>query len=103
MAVPGSYKIASRVRSLDAHVHPALRSARRVQRILDSLRAEICGQDRCPTVRVRRVFTTPREVFRLEIEDPSLGYQRTTLLDRDALDELLEWDEVRERVEELGT
>jgi hypothetical protein len=28
-------------------------------------------------------------VFRLEIELPELGYQRTTLLDREALDELL--------------
>ena len=99
MAVPGSYRIISRARSADPLLHPALRTARRVQRILDSLRAEICGEDRCPTVRVRQVFSTPREIFRLELEDPDLGYQRTTLLDRDALEELLEWDEVRERVD----
>jgi hypothetical protein len=30
------------------------------------------------------------------LELPELGYQRTTLLDREALEELLEIDEVRE-------
>jgi hypothetical protein len=99
MPVPGSFKVASRSRAFDAYLHPALRSARRVQRILDSLRAEICGEGECQTVRVRRVFSTPREIFRLEIEVPALGYLRTTLLDREALEELLEWDEVRARVE----
>ena len=40
---------------------------------------------------------SPREVYRLEIEVPELGYQRTTLLDRDALEELLATDDVRAR------
>jgi hypothetical protein len=44
------------------------------------------------------VFETPREIFRLEIESPELAYQRTTLLDREALDELLEVDAVRTRL-----
>ena len=48
--------------------------------------------------RARRIFERPREVFRLEIENPELGYQRTTLLDRAALEELLAFGEVRERV-----
>jgi hypothetical protein len=52
-------------------------------------------------VRVRRILSEPRELFRLEIEIPEQGYQRTTLLDRDALEELLEFEEVRERVGEL--
>ena len=46
------------------------------------------------------LFSSPREVFRLEIEVPELGYQRTTLLDRDALDELLATDDVRALVHE---
>jgi hypothetical protein len=46
------------------------------------------------------IFSSPREVFRLEIEVPELGYQRTTLLDRDALDELLATDDVRALVHE---
>ena len=50
-------------------------------------------------LRIRQVFQTPREIYRLELELPELGYQRTTLLDRDALEELLEADDVREVVE----
>ena len=93
MRPPGSYKIASRSRALEALVGPELRSARRAQRILDSLRNEILEGSN--GLRIRRVFTSPREVFRLEIELPELGYQRTTLLDRDALDALLAADDVR--------
>jgi hypothetical protein len=47
---------------------------------------------------VRRVFATPREIFRLEIESPSFAYQRTTLLDRSALDALLASDGIRRRL-----
>ncbi len=93
----GRFKIPSRNRSFEAHLHPAMRAARRVERILDSLRAEIeAGEVR---VSVRRVFERPREIFRLEIDQPAYGYQRTTLLDRDALDELLAQDGVRDRIE----
>ena len=93
MRPPGSYKIASRERAFDALLGPELRSAKRARRILDSLRNEILeGGD---GLRIRRIFTSPREVFRLEIELPELGYQRTTLLDREALDELLAADDVR--------
>ncbi|MGI9431746.1 MAG: hypothetical protein ACR2PQ_06020 [Myxococcota bacterium] len=98
MAIPGSYKIASRNRSFDAIGDPALGGDRRVQRILDSLIEQILAEGGCESVRVRRVFTSPREIFRLELELPDLGYQRTTLLDRDALEELLEIDEVRSRM-----
>lgn len=92
----GRYKLASRNRALEAYLDPAVRSARRVRRILDSLRDEIgCGGT---AVRVRRIFARPREIFRLEIESPELGYQRTTLLDREALEALLEAEEVRSRL-----
>jgi hypothetical protein len=107
----GTYKIARR-RSSDSpgltH-HPALRrigydplldpilgGGPRLQRLLGSLRDEIVEGGDGTNVRVRRVFSEPREIFRLELELPELGYQRTTLLDRDALEELLEIDEVRE-------
>ena len=98
MAIPGSYKIASRNRSFDAVGDPALGGVQRVQRILDSLIQQILQEGGCQSVRVRRVFSTPREIFRLELELPEFGYQRTTLLDRDALEELLEIDEVRSRM-----
>lgn len=93
MRPPGSYKIASRNRAFDAMQIPEFRSAERVRRILDSLRDQILeGRD---GLRIRRIFTSPREVFRLEIDVPEMGYQRTTLLDREALDELLATDDVR--------
>ena len=98
MTIRGSYKIASRSGAFDGYLDPAVRCARRVERILDSLRAQITAEDARKTVRVRRILSEPQEVFRLEIEIPEQGYQRTTLLDRESLEELLEFDEVRERV-----
>ena len=99
MRPPGAYKIASRNRSFDAVLAPELRAERRVQRILDSLRSEILEGGGRELLRIRRVFSNPREIFRLELEMPELGYQRTTLLDRDALEELLETEDVRALVE----
>jgi hypothetical protein len=93
MRPPGSYKIASRNRALEAYLDPGVRAARRTRRILESLRSEILEGG--GGVRIRRIFTNPREIFRLELEVPQLGYQRTTLLDRAALEELLATDEVR--------
>jgi hypothetical protein len=90
------FKITNRPRSLDAILDPATRRERRIERIVESLRAEIIEGN--GGVRIRRVFENPREIFRLELELPELGYQRTTLLDRDALDALLEAEGVRSRV-----
>jgi hypothetical protein len=98
MTIRGSYKFLNRSGGFDEYLDPAIRCARRVDRILDSLRAQITADDAIKTVRVRQILSEPRELFRLEIEIPEQGYQRTTLMDRDALDELLEFDEVRERV-----
>jgi hypothetical protein len=95
MRPPGAYKISARVRAFEAMQHPSLRSARRVRRILDSLRTEIV--EGCE-VRIRRVLADPREIFRLELDMPALGYQRITLLDRESLEQLLQADEVLERV-----
>ena len=75
------------------------RREHRVRRILASLREEILEGGSGGNLRIRRVFQTPHELYRLEIELPKLGYQRTTLLDRDTLEELLEADDVREVVE----
>ena len=97
MTQRGSFRIASRSRAWETSLDPALRSAKRLERLLDSLCLEI--QDAVTTVRARRVFDTLREIFRLEIESPGLGYQRTTLLDRDALEELLAIDAVRSRLQ----
>lgn len=91
----GTFKIANRSGTFDAFLDPLLDSERRGQRILESLRNEIVLGGDGKNLRIRQVFRTPREIYRLELELPELGYQRTTLLDRDALEELLEADEVR--------
>jgi hypothetical protein len=98
MANPGSYKVLGRARPFDALLDPELRSAQRTRRILESLRSEIVGAEGEGAVRVRRILERPRELFRIEIDSPELGYQRTTLLDRRAFDELLRTEEVRARV-----
>jgi hypothetical protein len=72
---------------------------RRVRRILDSLRSEILEGGGGSNLRIRQVFEFPREIYRLELELPELAYLRTTFLDRDALEELLAADDVRELVE----
>ena len=90
----GSFKIANRGAALGAFLDP-LATEHRMQRILASLREEIVEGGGGQNLRIRQVFRTPREIYRLELALPELGYQRTTLLDRDALEELLEADEVR--------
>jgi hypothetical protein len=70
----------------------------RSHRIVDSLRTQILEGDEDQRLRIRQVFENPREIYRIEIERPEQGYQRTTLLDRDALEDLLATDDIRERV-----
>ncbi len=94
----GSFKIANR-KQRDALLDPLSGIEMRAQRIVDSLRAQIAEGGPGQSLRIRQVFRTPREIYRLELSVPELGYQRTTLLDREALEELLAADEVREVVE----
>jgi hypothetical protein len=82
----------------DAYLDSVARGEERMRRILDSLRSEIVEGGGGQNLRIRRIFQAPREIYRLELALPELGYQRTTLLDRDALEELLETDEVRAAV-----
>ena len=70
----------------------------RTHRIVDSLRLELSDAEEELEVRVRRVFSTPHAVYRLELALPELGYQRITLLPEDALEDLLEDDTVRARI-----
>ncbi len=105
MRPPGSFKIARRHRL--GHKNPRVNAAATPchplplsdedpsQRLLDSLRNEILEGGEAGNLRIRCVFRSPREIYRLEFEIPEREYQRTTLLDRDALEELLEADEVR--------
>ena len=90
----GRFKIASQNRAYESLLDPRAQSARRVQRIVQSLRQEIADSD-TPCLRIRQIFREPRAIYRLEFELPQMGYQRTTLLDRHALLEVLASEEVR--------
>ncbi|MAI77358.1 MAG: hypothetical protein CL917_00270 [Deltaproteobacteria bacterium] len=70
----------------------------RAQRVIDSLRYQILQGGPDQSLRIRQIFSTPREVFRIEILETDPEYKRTTLIDRDALEDLLECDQVRERL-----
>jgi len=97
----GSYKLLGGHRARNARDAIALLGGgMRAQRIVDSLRCEIAGSETVRSIRIRQIFSSPREIFRVELEMPELSYQRTTLLDRDALEELLEADEVRALVQD---
>jgi hypothetical protein len=99
MKLRGTYKLSNRGRSVDvAYPDPLVHSEMRSQRILASLRSEIVS-GAGSSLRIRQVFESPREIYRLELELPEFCYQRTTLLDRDALEELLEADDVRQAVD----
>jgi len=105
MRPPGSFKIARRQRpgrtppcvngAVDPYPDLPLSDEDRSQRVLESLRNEILEGGEAGNLRIRCVFRSPREIYRLEFEIPEREYQRTTLIDRDALEELLEVDEVR--------
>ena len=70
----------------------------RYQKIVESLRQEIVqGCEGAELqIRIRQVFFTPREIYRIELEVPQMSYLRTTLLDRDALEDLLETPGIRD-------
>lgn len=70
----------------------------RSDRIVNSLRTQILEGDGEQSLRIRQIFNDPKEIYRVEIQRPDQGYQRTTLLDRDALEDLLATDDIRSRV-----
>ncbi|MBW2275476.1 MAG: hypothetical protein JRG96_19625 [Deltaproteobacteria bacterium] len=99
MRPPGSFKLFGRQRSAAAEaavrMDPFALVSGREMRIVESLRNQIVSGGSGQTLRIRRIFDSPRSVYRLEIEMPEMSYLRTTLLDGDALEELLAHDEVR--------
>ena len=101
MRPPGSFKISRRPRSsrgADGRPQDAIGYGYgRCQKIVDSLCSEILEGE---NLRIRQIFEQPRAIYRIELDRPDLSYQRMTLLDEDTLEELLEIDEVRNRVAE---
>ncbi len=69
----------------------------RCQKLVDSLCVEILEGE---NLRIRQVFERPRAIYRIELDKPDMSYQRTTLLDEETLEELLEIEGVRHRVAE---
>ncbi len=102
MKPPGSFKLTGRAKrhasEPDDAMDPGVLCDDRCDRIVDSLRMQILEADVDQHLRIRQIFENPREIFRVEIDRPGQGYLRTTLLDRDALEELLATDDVRARV-----
>ena len=84
---------------IERAIHRVALADRRTNRIIASISDEIRGGGERSSLRIRRVFETPREIFRVEVARPDLGYQRTTLLGREALEELLESDGVQTAIE----
>ena len=98
MRPPGTFKLLGRSRrSPFSGFGPAGAFASRSDRIVDSLRSQILEPGEDQSLRIRQIFEEPKEIYRIEIERPEQNYQRTTLLDRDALEDLLATDDVRER------
>ena len=99
MRPPGTFKLLGQARRGAANaMDPHALCDDRSDRILHSLRMQILEGDVAQSLRIRQVFEDPKALYRVEIERPDQGYQRTTLLDRDALEELLATDDIRERV-----
>jgi len=94
----GTYRLLSRRSGADPLA--PMRLAGRAQRIIDSLRHQITSSQEVQSLRLRQIFQDPVAIYRLEIEVPAMNYQRITLLDGDALEELLEVDEVRTLLDE---
>lgn len=100
MKPPGTYRLIGRARrSGGARPGPHALVATRADRIVDSLRLQILEEEEegDRSLRIRQIFEEPQEIYRIEIERPAYRYQRTTLLDRDALEDLLATEDVRER------
>ena len=83
--IPGSFR--RRSRTYELTLDPLTRRQRRVRRILQSLQRDMEEGGR---VYARQILRGPLELFRLELEIPDMSYQRTTILDRESLETLLE-------------
>ena len=98
MKMHGNYKLRYRSETTEpSYLDPFGFGPARAQRVVDSLRCQILQGGPDQSVRIRQVFWTPREIFRIEIREAQASYHRTTLIDRDALEDLLETADVRER------
>ncbi|MFP6640332.1 MAG: hypothetical protein VCC04_08820 [Myxococcota bacterium] len=98
----GTYKLRYRTTPpVASYLDPFGYGPGRSQRVIDSLRCQILEGGPDQSLQIRQVFTAPREIFRIEIQQADPSYRRTILVDRDALEDLLETEGVRERITQL--
>jgi hypothetical protein len=84
---PRGFRARQGPHGLELQRDPAVLAARRVRGVLTSLHRDIRAGSR---VRVRRILSQPTELYRLELERSDLRCQRTTVLDGETLETLLE-------------
>jgi hypothetical protein len=85
--IPRGFRARQGPEGLELERDPAAIVARRVRGVLTSLHRDIRAGSR---VRVRRILSQPTELYRLELERNDLRCHRTTVLDGEALETLLE-------------
>ncbi|MCP4004113.1 MAG: hypothetical protein GY725_07960 [bacterium] len=83
----GNFRVMRHRRTLDIYPDPVRKRERRIRAIISSIQRDV---DEGGRARVRQILKGPCELYRLELELPEMSYQRTTILDRDTLTELLE-------------
>ena len=99
MKSSGVYKLRYRTTpAVASYLDPFGYGPGRSQRVIDSLRCQILEGGPDQSLRIRQVFSAPREIFRIEIREADPSSLRTTLIDRNALEDLLETEGVRERL-----
>jgi len=84
--IPGRFRLGYD-RAETSRSDPWAGADRRVRAILSSIQQDVFDGGRA---RVRQILQSPRELFRVEVEREEMSYQRTTILDRDALEALIE-------------
>lgn len=85
--MPGRFRLSNQPLGLGAGLDPWAGTQRRLRAILTSIQQDLLEGG---TARVRQILSTPRELYRVEVEREDWSYLRTTILDRDALEALIE-------------
>ncbi len=84
---PGRFRLSNQPPGLRAGLDPWGEGQRRVRAILHSIQQDVFEG---ATARVRQILSSPHELYRVEVEREEWSYLRTTILDRDALEALIE-------------
>ena len=86
-SIPGSFRRLRGARAFDLDLDEIEKRERRVRRILSSIQRDL---DEGGHAHIRQILRGPFELYRIELERPEMSYQRTTIVDRDTLETLLE-------------